>query len=979
MRSVKYFIPMRIGVLCLGLICLHTTVSAAELRIGLAQQPDVEIRCDGNMELTLGGGSTAPVSLSAGIYTVRLVETPDFYRAAPLVAGVISTPHPSLVAVGALREPAQAWRVELLRTDSTKKADRAERDARQKIGGKIERLERNGWTIIQAGPFPNEYLARQTLKKARGAGFPAQIRVTSVQETWEGLDASSDARQVRRLVPEGEVLSLPEQPEFNVEISPDRQESVPLEPLDLIPESELALEPLPTLEPEELMVEPLPEPEKADLGPEIGYVPAPKADSPPPRKLKRIRPPLPSEPRAIGPRSFSRGRPPSQSQASGRAAQPPRPVPGPAPAPPRQQRRIDLPSQPAEPTPFPTEAPSQVSAAEPRPAPTPVPIQRPAFKERRIEPRQRPPIPPGTVRSRRPTEPPVVRSEVPTAPPPVFLPKERKSRFSRALKSFPIIRKFWWEPPLIGPPSEPDVNVEDAFVDALRKPADRVPPEDSVAMVPPPPIPGEPELPSVPPTPKPFDPAGLPESVAADDGGSGEVMVPSPGVQPYPVELETEILPPETTEAPVSVARVDDVDSLPLDPEDGWDEEAPPFIPDTAEGVSAPQTTVPESAVAEPVKESAPGRSIVAPKVGPVARAYVQVFDDNGEPVTDPATSALFRPLTSSRLEYNGHSYHGNLQAYAPSQDFLVLVNEVNVEDYVAGIIAGEIPTDAPLEVLKAQAVMSRCYTFLLAQQGEYADLGFDILGTPDSEWPYSGRESETPETQRAARETAGEVLVDDVGEIATPVYHFSSGGYVADAESVWGGEGEPVPAYLTARPDFDVTNSELAPYASGFTGDEKLLKRWLTSSPETYDKRAAGDHFRWSKKMTDDGLETLVNSYWRNGVGRVKSIEITKRSKSGHAAEMVIVGSAQTVTAYDSHTIREALNLDSSLIVIEKRLMGSWVIHGGGYGHGVGLSQCGAIGLVEQAQANYRHVLNFYFEALRLGKRDLVRSSRGA
>jgi SpoIID/LytB domain protein len=93
----------------------------------------------------------------------------------------------------------------------------------------------------------------------------------------------------------------------------------------------------------------------------------------------------------------------------------------------------------------------------------------------------------------------------------------------------------------------------------------------------------------------------------------------------------------------------------------------------------------------------------------------------------------------------------------------------------------------------------------------------------------------------------------------------------------------------------------------------------------------------------------------------------------------MVIVGSDQTVTAHDSQTIREALNLDSSLVVIEKHLMGSWTIHGGGYGHGVGLCQCGAIGLVEKAKANYRHVLNFYFEALRLGKRDLVRSSRGA
>ena len=913
------------------------------LRIGLAHQPEAEIRCDGDLRVAFEGG-TSPVNLPPGVYTIRVAEIPDLYRAAPLVAGIVAAPQPSLVAVGALRESQTLWFVELLRTDSTKSAERALSDAKKRLGVEVATTERGGWIVVQAGPFPNEFLAQQILGKAQRAGFRARIFTTSALDIPEGAGMEKEPRQVRRLLPEGRGLSLPEKSEFEVEIPGGKQGPAELPPLGLIPQEELSLEPLPTLKPEELLVEPLPEPNKAELGPEVGYVPAPKAESVPPRKVPKVK--VPELPR----RRFQ---------------------PGPA-----RRGGLPFPSGLVRPTPLPTlEGTGGRGVVEPQRIPEPRPTPGVAVEP---TPPARAPAPPsekGRDRVFRQGQPPRVGSAPPsvapkpTAAPYVFLPKEKKSWFPGSLKSFPIIRRFWWEPPLVGPPPEP--GTEEAFEDALRRPAKEGPGEpaevSAVASVP-----GEtegiPERFEVPPTPKPFNPEALREVPTDTTSRPAQIARgEGPSVAPYP-EVKTEKL--EKPPSPVDEERL----LLPPSPGAGVPE-APPFVSEEGEKVLRPETEV------EPVPGPVSAKRITLPSLGPLSRAYVQILDEDGNPKTDPVPALQIGPLTGSRLEYGGHGYHGTFEAYAPAEDYLVLVNLVGLEDYIAGIVPQEIPPDAPLEVLKAQAVLSRCYALLLAQSGDYAAYGYDIPGTPDSEWPYAGRDLETPDTRQAAIETAGEVLIDPQGDLATPVFCFSSGGYVADAQSIWGGGNEPVPDYLTARPDFDTTNPALAKFAGGFADNEKLLEEWLTASPDTYDKRAADRHFRWTKKFSPEGMDALVNDYWQDQVGHVESVTITKRAISGHATEMVIEGSLQTVTVRDSSTIRESFDLDSSLIIVKKhRLPAGWTIEGGGYGHGVGLSQCGAIGLLQMGtNYNYRHVLNFYFDQLRLGKRSFGRGQRGA
>ncbi|MCG3196905.1 MAG: hypothetical protein GHCLOJNM_01385 [bacterium] len=991
------------------------------LRVGLAHKKQVEIRCDGPIQLSLEGGKSPSKELPAGIYTVSVVAAPDLYRAAPLVAGVISTP-PAEVIVMAAADPTQSgWKVVLLRTGSEANAARAERDARSQLRGRINSYIEDGYHVVEMGPFPNEYLARQALGKARGMGFPAQVVPAGDSLGYARVDStvSSGPLASRRLIARGSGAPTPARepsPSLEVEVPSAPAGETKIKPLDLIPEEELQLEPLPTLPPEELAledipeprVEPVPEPEKAQLAPALGWKPAPGGPTRSvrePEKLDLDKSRLPSPPRRMTPPS-SLARPPASARAEsappgvsrvappesayrrrGVRPYPRRPVgeerPPMALLPKKDEKpaESELKKAPAE---LPPPPPSGESAEPPRRGFVPdqeLSVARPPVREarpsspRRLEPPKRLAPPPEPVEPRRSPE----REDF------AFAPKPRKRSIPEVIKSLPIIRLFPWQKPLVQAPPEPALDYESEMESALREPAsseelareegELIP--ESGRMEVSPEIETGPErvadLP--PPTPMPFDPERAreraeveeprPESLAWSETEEPAVV---PMEEPSPATLPKEGEPP-----------VLDMDEslIPSAPGEETTNGAKPFVA-VAEGAPSegPATTAEEPALVTKSRPTTGGRTLTIPQTRPISRAYVRVYDQDGKPVCDPATVVDLAPATGSGLEFNRNGYHGAFQAYAPSDEWLALVNIVDLEDYVSGIVPREIPPEVPFEVLKAQAVMSRNYAIQLAQSGDYAEYGYDIPGMENSDWPYSGKGNEAPSVRLAVEETAGQVLVTSDGALATPVYCFSSGGYVADGQSIWGGSGEPVPEYFEARPDFDPAEVGFDIGPDGFRSDEDLLEDWLKQPPNTYDRDAAGESFRWKKTLSGEELDALVNDYWNNQVGHVRSIRVAERAISGHATRMVIEGSEQTVEARDADTIREALELDSSLILVDDSFGGDWVIYGGGLGHGVGLSQCGAIGLVKRKGANYKQILHFYFSRLALGRRVLARPS---
>ncbi len=153
-------------------------------------------------------------------------------------------------------------------------------------------------------------------------------------------------------------------------------------------------------------------------------------------------------------------------------------------------------------------------------------------------------------------------------------------------------------------------------------------------------------------------------------------------------------------------------------------------------------------------------------------------------------SSLYFIPVsTGSYLSYNGRNYRG-IFVLRGSRKGLILVNILNVEEYLKGVVPAELPPSYfdEIEAQKAQAIAAR--TYALKNLGQYNDLGFDLLATPSSQ-VYLGLSAESPLSSRAVEETRSEVAVYG-GKLINALYMSTCGGATEDVEAMF--EGGPMP-----------------------------------------------------------------------------------------------------------------------------------------------------------------------------------------
>jgi SpoIID/LytB domain protein len=162
------------------------------------------------------------------------------------------------------------------------------------------------------------------------------------------------------------------------------------------------------------------------------------------------------------------------------------------------------------------------------------------------------------------------------------------------------------------------------------------------------------------------------------------------------------------------------------------------------------------------------------------------------EGVTALAVAPLVvRPAKKAVLAVDGRPYRGKLEL-VPQGQFLRVVNIVSLENYVQGVVAGEMPFSWPVEALKAQAVAARSYALAGLVKGKPFDLYSDVRSQV-----YRGVAGETPSTTKAVLDTAAEVVLYG-GKVATTFYFSTSGGKTASAADIFGLD---IP-YLVSRPD---------------------------------------------------------------------------------------------------------------------------------------------------------------------------------
>jgi SpoIID/LytB domain protein len=350
--------------------------------------------------------------------------------------------------------------------------------------------------------------------------------------------------------------------------------------------------------------------------------------------------------------------------------------------------------------------------------------------------------------------------------------------------------------------------------------------------------------------------------------------------------------------------------------------------------------------------------------------------------------------------------FKGNLK-FITEDNKITAVNILSVEDYLTSVISSEMRATSFEEFLKAHAVISR--SWLLAQIEKSRNIGkqgkkSDTCTITDSEivrWcdredhknydvcaddhcqRYQGiTRASSPAVLKIIENTYGEVLAFN-GSICDTRYYKCCGGITELFENVW----EPVNHPYLKR----VIDNPAPP--GSFTGDltdEGEAKKWILGNPDafcnTQDKKIlsqvlndydqeTNDFYRWKVTYTQSELGDLVKARTGIDFGTITDLVPLERGVSGRIKRLKIAGTIKTIIIGKELEIRKSLSkshLYSSCFFVEKLHVGGemrFILHGAGWGHGVGLCQIGAAVMGAKGYT-YKEILNHYFPGSHLEKK---------
>ena len=338
-----------------------------------------------------------------------------------------------------------------------------------------------------------------------------------------------------------------------------------------------------------------------------------------------------------------------------------------------------------------------------------------------------------------------------------------------------------------------------------------------------------------------------------------------------------------------------------------------------------------------------------------------------------------------------GKEFHWQQQETQTFQGSLVLriiegelhaINRIAIEDYLTSVIASEMSGTSSVELLKAHAVISR--SWLLAQMSpklkiensklKVGQVCNDIDSPPEANFQLSTFNSQlikwydreahthfdvcaddhcqryqgvsrkvTAQVLEAIRATRGTVLSYE-GEVCDARFSKCCGGITELYESCWDDTPHP---YLSVVHD---------PFCN--TDDPKILSEVLNH----YDQDT--DFYRWTVQYTQQELSELVRRRGGFDYGDIVDLIPIERGPSGRIIRLQIVGTKATRIIGKELEIRRTLSeshLYSSAFEVEKTVDGNFILHGSGWGHGVGLCQIGAAVMGAQGY-NYMEILRHYY-----------------
>ena len=342
----------------------------------------------------------------------------------------------------------------------------------------------------------------------------------------------------------------------------------------------------------------------------------------------------------------------------------------------------------------------------------------------------------------------------------------------------------------------------------------------------------------------------------------------------------------------------------------------------------------------------------------------------------------ILEPQDGSELTVNSlvraqgtPSYGGRLEIL-DTENGLVLVNEIDMEEYLKKVIPSEMPSSYEKEALKAQAVCARTYAFMQSRSNSYSEYGAQI--DDSTQFQVYNNVDPDEKTAQAVQETYGKMLYYNENPITA--YYFSTSCGTTTNAAIWDSDPEDTP-YLRCL-SLQTARSRLS-----FASEEAFASFIKKKNFPAYD--ASYPLYRWNFKTNG----TIIASHV-GGVGKITGVSVTERGPGGVAMKLLVKGSEGETTISGQNAIRSALGDASlTLTLMDGKTSDGWSllpsgflaieetgtdeqgvvqfrVYGGGYGHGVGMSQNGAQGMAK-AGMGYEEILKYFYDGVTIEEKE--------
>ena len=327
---------------------------------------------------------------------------------------------------------------------------------------------------------------------------------------------------------------------------------------------------------------------------------------------------------------------------------------------------------------------------------------------------------------------------------------------------------------------------------------------------------------------------------------------------------------------------------------------------------------------------------------------YIEIIPDN-------------HPIYLINLEQKKRAYSGSLKLQPNAYGTYTLVNYVPLESYLRGVVPHEIGHNAPINAIKAQTIIARTYALRNLRRFKADD--YELCADTHCQ-VYYGLSGINLKINKAINNTKGLVLTYQ-NKLVDALYSSTTGGVTANFTDIWNGEERPYLKTIVDSPQHNIWN-----FSSRSLKQEKDFRNFIKLTKGFNETGRSA--FRWKYKVTKVELARnlqkflVIQKHPLSNFKIINSIKITERSASGRILK-AIVDTDIGIIELKKNQVRSAFGPSKSTLFYldpvyskQNKITGYSFI-GGGFGHGVGLSQYGSYNLANLGWSE-NQILHFYY-----------------